>query len=162
MFETLIKKRDFYAGGIMILLGAGITLNSTTYNTGTLMHMGPGMFPFILGVTLTFVGLMIFGTAVVTPLGDDETILPRANPLLLGHAAAERHLAEAFAGGQLRSADLKRVQIAGRALVYGFARMNIDGHFPRWGVAGDDVETTAEAILDLFIDGIAARPRPGS
>jgi pyruvate-formate lyase len=40
--------------------------------------------------------------------------------------------------------------------------MNIDGHFPRWGVAGDDVETMAEAILDLFIDGIAARPRPGS
>src|SRR4030081_2679622 len=29
----------------------------------------------------------------------------------------ERALAEAFAGGQLRSSDLKRVQIAGRALV---------------------------------------------
>jgi hypothetical protein len=76
VFDTLLKKRDFYAGGIMILLGAGITLNSMTYNTGTLMHMGPGMFPFILGCTLTFVGLMIFGTAVVTPLGEDETILP--------------------------------------------------------------------------------------
>jgi AcrR family transcriptional regulator len=74
----------------------------------------------------------------------------------------ERTLADAFAGGQLRSADLKRVQIAGRALVYGFARMNIDGHFPRWGVAGDDVEGTAEAILDLFIDGIAKHPRPSS
>jgi AcrR family transcriptional regulator len=72
---------------------------------------------------------------------------------------SERTLAEAFAGGQLRSADLKQVQIAGRALVYGFARMNIDGHFPRWGVAGDDVEATSEAILDLFIDGIAKRPR---
>ena len=76
MFETLVKKRDFYAGGIMILLGAGVTLNSMSYNTGTLMHMGPGMFPFILGVTLTLVGAMIFGTAVVTPLGDDESILP--------------------------------------------------------------------------------------
>ena len=47
----------------------------------------------------------------------------------------ERTLADAFAAGQLRPADLKQVQIAGRALVYGFARMNIDGHFPRWGVA---------------------------
>ena len=46
--------------------------------------------------------------------------------------------------GQLRSPDLKRVQIAGRALVYGFARMNIDGHFPRWGVAGAEAERTAE------------------
>ena len=70
----------------------------------------------------------------------------------------ERTLAEAFAAGQLRPADLKQVQIAGRALVYGFARMNIDGHFPRWGVAGAEAERTAEAILDLFIEGIARRP----
>lgn len=69
----------------------------------------------------------------------------------------ERTLAEAFAQGQLRSGDLKRIQIAGRALVYGFARMNIDGHFPRWGVADDDAEPTAEAIIDLFIEGIAER-----
>ncbi len=69
-----------------------------------------------------------------------------------------RTLAEAFAAGQLRPADLKQVQIAGRALVYGFARMNIDGHFPRWGVAGPEAEQTAEAILDLFIEGIARRP----
>jgi AcrR family transcriptional regulator len=67
----------------------------------------------------------------------------------------ERTLADAFARGQLRSSDLKAVQIAGRALVYGFARMNIDGHFPRWGVAEADAERMAEAILDLFIAGIA-------
>ena len=66
-------------------------------------------------------------------------------------------LAEAFAAGQLRTVDLKQVQIAGRALVYGFARMNIDGHFPRWGVAALEAEQTAEAILDLFIEGIAKR-----
>ena len=71
----------------------------------------------------------------------------------------ERTLAEAFAQGALRSADPRKVQIAGRALVYGFARMNIDGHFPRWGVAGIDAERTAEGILDLFIEGIA---RPAS
>jgi hypothetical protein len=49
------------------------------------------------------------------------------------------------------------VQIAGRALVYGFARMNIDGHFARWGVDEAEAEHTAEAILDLFIGGIARR-----
>lgn len=48
--------------------------------------------------------------------------------------------------------------MAARALVYGFARMNIDGHFPRWGVADAEAERTAEAIIDLFIEGIAARP----
>jgi AcrR family transcriptional regulator len=72
-------------------------------------------------------------------------------------ALTERTLAEAFDHGQLRVPDLKQVQIAGRALVYGFARMNIDGHFPRWGVADDDAERTAEAIIDLFIEGIAKR-----
>ena len=72
-------------------------------------------------------------------------------------ALTERTLADAFAAGQLRTADLKAVQIAGRALVYGFARMNIDGHFPRWGVAAPEAERTAAAILDLFIDGIAKR-----
>ncbi len=77
MFETLLRKRDFYAGVVMTLLGVGVTFNSTTYNLGTLMHMGPGMFPFILGIVLTFLGLMIFGTALATPLGEDETILPK-------------------------------------------------------------------------------------
>jgi AcrR family transcriptional regulator len=69
-------------------------------------------------------------------------------------AMTEQALADAFAQGQLRSADLHLVQTAGRALVYGFARMNIDGHFPRWGVAEDEAGRTAEAIVDLFVDGI--------
>ena len=69
-------------------------------------------------------------------------------------ALTERILADAFAQGQLRSADLKRIKIAGRALVYGFARMNIDGHFPRWGVAKAEIEPMAEAVIDLFIAGL--------
>src|SRR3954447_11643139 len=86
---------------------------------------------------------------------DRAAAVSRDNAELI--ALTERTLAEAFAAGQLRRADLKQVQIAGRALVYGFARMNIDGHFPRWGVAGPEAEQTAEAILDLFIEGIAKR-----
>ena len=77
MFGTLVKKRDFYAGGIMTLLGAAVTLDSMTYSLGTLTHMGPGMFPLMLGVTLTFVGVLILGTAIVTPLSNDENILPK-------------------------------------------------------------------------------------
>jgi AcrR family transcriptional regulator len=70
-------------------------------------------------------------------------------------ALTERMLAEASAQGLLRSTDLKRLQIAGRALVYGFARMNLDGHFPRWGVEEGEVDRMAEGVLDLFIAGIA-------
>ena len=76
MFGTLVKKRDFYAGGLMTLLGAAVTLNSMTYTLGTLTHMGPGMFPLMLGITLTFVGVLILGAAIATPLSDDERILP--------------------------------------------------------------------------------------
>ena len=70
-------------------------------------------------------------------------------------AMTEQMLAEAAAQGQLRSSELKQIQIAGRALVYGFARMNIDGHFPRWGVTEAEVERMAVAVLGIFIGGIA-------
>ena len=48
----------------------------------------------------------------------------------------------------------EKIQIAGRALVYGFARMNIDGHFPRWGVTTAEAERMAESVLDVFIAGV--------
>jgi len=70
-------------------------------------------------------------------------------------ALSEQLLAQAAASGQLRSVDLKATQIAGRALVYGLARMNIDRHFLRWGVQPEQVERIAEQALDVFIGGIA-------
>lgn len=76
--QNLLRKKDFYAGLVMVLLGAAVTLNSTTYNLGTFMHMGPGMFPLMLGILLTFIGILIFITGVVTPLADGERILPES------------------------------------------------------------------------------------
>jgi AcrR family transcriptional regulator len=69
-----------------------------------------------------------------------------------------RTVQDAAKAGLLRSDDLALVQIAGRAMVYGFARMNIDGHFPRWGISAKEAERIGDAIVDLFIAGIA-RPR---
>ncbi|CCD91654.1 Transcriptional regulatory protein (fragment) [Bradyrhizobium sp. ORS 375] len=69
----------------------------------------------------------------------------------------ERLLAEAAARDELGNVDLKAVQIAGRALVYGLARMKIDGHLPRWGVAPDEMERMAERAIDVFVDGISRR-----
>ena len=84
---------------------------------------------------------------------DGAAELSRDNAELI--AMTGRLLEDARAQGQLRSPDLKTLKIAGRALVYGFARMNLDGHLPRWGVAAADIERTAEAVLDLFIGAIA-------
>ena len=86
---------------------------------------------------------------------DKSDDLLRDNAELIG--MVEHTLREASAQGQLRAADLEQVLIAARAMVYGFARMNLDGHFPRWGVTA--AERTVEAVVDLFIDGIARRPR---
>ena len=83
--------------------------------------------------------------------------LTRDNAEIIG--MVETILSEAAARGLLRPNDLKRVLIAGRALVYGFARMNLDGHFPRWGVAADEVERMAEEVIDLFIAGISQAGR---
>lgn len=70
-------------------------------------------------------------------------------------ANTARVLEEADAKGLLRTHDVRVLQIAGRALVYGFARMKTDGHFPRWGVADAEVELLADKVLDLFLAGVA-------
>ena len=88
---------------------------------------------------------------------DAAATLSRDNAELI--AMTEQMLADAFEKGQLRSGELKQIQIAGRALVYGFARMNIDGHFPRWGVTTAEVERMAESVLDVFISGITRAAR---
>jgi len=88
---------------------------------------------------------------------DGSTEVSRDNAELI--ALSGELLAEAAARGQLRPLDLATTRIAGRALVYGFARMHVDGHFPRWGVAEAEIERTAEAVLDLFVGGLVkARP----
>src|SRR5215469_202450 len=50
--RELLSKRDFYAGGLMMLLGLGIALKGTSYRAATLMHMGPGFLPTALGILL--------------------------------------------------------------------------------------------------------------
>jgi hypothetical protein len=82
---NLARKRDFYAGGLMVLFGLVAALKGPGYRVGTLMHMGPGFMPTALGVILIFLGLLIAGTAIGVPGGEDEDILPE-HPQWLGWA----------------------------------------------------------------------------
>jgi uncharacterized membrane protein len=77
--HILQHKRDYYAGGLMVLLGLGMALKGPSYRLGTLMHMGPGFMPTALGVILIFLGILIALSAAATPAGEDERILPE-NP----------------------------------------------------------------------------------
>jgi hypothetical protein len=85
LVQNLVRKRDFYAGGLVILFGLVMALKGPGYHLGTLMHMGPGFLPTALGVILIFLGIVIAGTAAVTPEGEDERILPE-HPEWLGWA----------------------------------------------------------------------------
>ena len=69
--RELIGKRDFYAGGLMLLLGLGIAVKGSTYRGGTLMHMGPGFLPTSLGILLMLLGVAI-AAASLSPDGADE------------------------------------------------------------------------------------------
>ena len=76
LVHRLVRKRDFYAGGLMILFGLLMSLKGPTYRLGTLMHMGPGFLPTALGIILIFLGLAIAASALTSPDGEDEDILP--------------------------------------------------------------------------------------
>jgi Tripartite tricarboxylate transporter TctB family len=79
--ETLLSekftwKRDYYAGGLMLLLGVGAAVTGSGYKFGTLARMGPGFMPVVLGVLLAFLGLLIAGTALFSSEPDERKFLP--------------------------------------------------------------------------------------
>jgi hypothetical protein len=75
--RDIVRKRDFYAGGLMVLLGLGVALKGTTYRAGTLMHMGPGFLPTVLGIILVLIGIAIAAVALSPADNDqDQSILP--------------------------------------------------------------------------------------
>ena len=78
MKHSLLYKRDFYAGGLMVLFGLFAALNGPRYTLGTLMHMGPGFMPTALGVILVLLGITIALNAATAKEGEaaEEGILP--------------------------------------------------------------------------------------
>jgi heme A synthase len=76
LLRDLVRKRDFYAGGLMVLLGLGVALKGSTYRAGTLMHMGPGFLPTVLGIILVLIGIAIAAVALSEDGETDQSILP--------------------------------------------------------------------------------------
>ena len=69
-------KRDYYAGGLMLLLGVGAAVTGSGYKFGSLARMGPGFLPVMLGIVLAFLGILIAGTALGSSEDDDKKFLP--------------------------------------------------------------------------------------
>ncbi|WP_298111413.1 tripartite tricarboxylate transporter TctB family protein [Bradyrhizobium sp.] len=83
MSEKFVWKRDYYAGGLMVLLGVGAAVTGSGYKFGTLARMGPGFMPVVLGIVLAFIGVLIAGTALGSPEPDNQKFLPD-NPQWFG------------------------------------------------------------------------------
>ena len=60
----LRNKQDFWSGVMFIVLGGAFALGSTQYSMGTAARMGPGYFPFWLGVIMAALGLIILISSV--------------------------------------------------------------------------------------------------
>lgn len=55
---------DFLLGSLYALAGGGFAVTSVHYDMGQLSYMGPGYFPFLLGVLLAGIGLLIIARSV--------------------------------------------------------------------------------------------------
>ena len=79
LVHSLVRKRDFYAGGLVILFGLVMALKGPSYRLGTLMHMGPGFLPTALGILLSLLGIAIAAASLAPGSdehGGDQSLLP--------------------------------------------------------------------------------------
>ncbi len=76
--ETRIVKvhsqRDFAAGLLFSAFGVAFAWGATTYHVGTGARMGPGYFPFIVGVLIALLGSIITARSLMTDKGDRTPI----------------------------------------------------------------------------------------
>ena len=76
------NQRDFGAGVMYILIGLFFAIVATRYQYGTAAKMGPGYFPFWLGMLMAAMGLLV----LVRSLGAKATIeaIPKFNFKVIG------------------------------------------------------------------------------
>jgi hypothetical protein len=59
MKRGLLESRDFWAGMMLVAVGAAAVLIARNYTFGTALRMGPGYFPTVLGGILILFGLYL-------------------------------------------------------------------------------------------------------
>lgn len=70
---TLTKafgSKDFLAGAIFLLIGGSMVAIASDYPFGSLLRMGPGFFPIIIGSLLALVGIVLMGKSIFTQTTD--------------------------------------------------------------------------------------------
>lgn len=67
------SQKDVAAGVIYVLFGAGFALGALNYRLGDAARMGPGWFPFWIGILLVIVGLLT-AAAGIKPASPQDRI----------------------------------------------------------------------------------------
>jgi Tripartite tricarboxylate transporter TctB family len=78
MKVELRNKKDFWAGVMLITIGAMSVLIARDYSFGNTMRMGPGYFPSILGVVLILFGLYVMIIGLLSGKKIEGHCSPRA------------------------------------------------------------------------------------
>jgi hypothetical protein len=79
------SNRDYYAGALMALIGAGTAYQGSQYGIGSLAEMESGFFPTVLGVGLVVIGALIAANASKA----DAATTGQENPQHAGPAAMD-------------------------------------------------------------------------
>jgi hypothetical protein len=74
------KRREYYAGGLLFLVGGSAAYLGSGYQIGTLTRMGPGFFPTCLGVLLAFMGILVALAAISTKSEPEPVDILHAMP----------------------------------------------------------------------------------
>jgi hypothetical protein len=99
-----MKKQDAVMAIIWVILGFVILIWSATFPFGNAKAMGPAIFPFACGLTLVFLGGMLFFKSMRQTLGKAKEM----SVSLIPHREAFRRVYLSF-GGMLASALLFEV-----------------------------------------------------
>jgi len=65
---------DFFSGLMFVVTGTAFSWGATSYSIGTGARMGPGYFPFLLGILMALVGAVIIYKTLSIKTGTDEKI----------------------------------------------------------------------------------------
>ncbi|MFJ4288945.1 tripartite tricarboxylate transporter TctB family protein [Cupriavidus sp. NPDC089707] len=66
------SQKDFASGLMFILVGFGFSWTARGYSMGTAAKMGPGYFPFWLGIVLALLGVLVLWGSLSSKMEEDQ------------------------------------------------------------------------------------------
>jgi len=78
MNPSILNNKDFWAGLMLIAIGAAAIILARNYTFGSALRMGPGFFPVVLGGALILFGLYTLASGLRENVAIEASWSPRA------------------------------------------------------------------------------------